>query len=211
MRAAMKTLGRCGLPIAAILSVSALTTPAAATAQTALHPEVAALAKLPVVDSSSLRRFVSNLAGKSGRLLARFVLPAHSLTVPPLAHNLNYTSKLIPTVQEIAGASNFGKFSLITMKSFGEKIAGSVGTYRVGYWPEEKGRLRSEAYDNPDLVGGVGLYHSSGPRGPFAHIDVRGSRARWVRGGQVASRHHKSKSHKSTRTASRSSKRNSSD
>jgi hypothetical protein len=344
----MKTVGRCGLTIAAILSVSALTTPVTATAQTDLHPEVAALAKLPVVDSSSLRHFVSNLAGKSGRLLARFVLPPHSLSIPPLANNLNYTSKLIPTVQEITGASKFGKFSLITMKSFGEKIAGSVGPYRVGYWPEEKGRLRSEAYenpdgfievtpenqnmlvsthftlhdflthdqesvwpkyivlreplldklelviqdlerrgvraggmkvisgfrtpdyntalgdesgrardsrhqfgdaadviidndgdgrmddlnrdgrvtfadvrvvlaaververDNPDLVGGVGLYHSNGPRGPFAHIDVRGSRARWVRGSQVASRHHKSKSHKSTRTASRSAKRNNS-
>jgi hypothetical protein len=30
-----------------------------------------------------------------------------------------------------------------------------------------------------------GLYHSSGPSGPFAHIDVRGSKARWVRGGHV--------------------------
>lgn len=345
----MTTAGRSSLTVAAIFSVTALTAPITATAQTDIHPDVAALAKLPVVDSSSLRRFVAGLAGKSGRLLARFVLPPHSLTIPPLANNLNYTTKLIPTVQEIAGASKFGKFSLITMKSFGDKIAGSVGSYRVGYWPEEKGRLRSEAYenpdgfievtpenqymlvsshfslhdfvthdqenvwpkyivlreelldklelviqdlerhgvraegmkvlsgfrtpdyntalgdesgrardsrhqfgdaadviidndgngrmddlnrdgrvnfadvrvvlaaververDNPDLVGGVGLYHSTGPRGPFAHIDVRGSRARWVRGVQVA-RHHKSRSHhKSTRTASRSSKHNNSD
>lgn len=344
----MKTASRCGLSVAAIISLSALTAPTATAQQAEIHPDVAALAKLPVVDSSSLRRFAANLAGKSGRLLARFVLPPHSLTIPPLANNLNYTTKLIPTVQEIAGASKFGKFSLITMKSFGDKIAGSVGSYRVGYWPEEKGRLRSEAYENPDgfievtpdnqymlvsshfslhdfvthdqenvwpkyivlreelldklelviqdlerhgvraegmkvisgfrtpdyntalgdesgrardsrhqfgdaadviidnngdgrmddlnrdgrvsfadvrvvlaaververenpdLVGGVGLYHSSGPRGPFAHIDVRGSRARWVRGGQVASRHHK-RSHKSNRTASHTSKHRDSD
>lgn len=32
---------------------------------------------------------------------------------------------------------------------------------------------------NPDLVGGLGLYHDMGPSGPFAHIDVRGTRARW--------------------------------
>jgi uncharacterized protein YcbK (DUF882 family) len=32
----------------------------------------------------------------------------------------------------------------------------------------------------PDLVGGVGRYHGTGPRGPFAHIDVRGYRARWA-------------------------------
>lgn len=46
----------------------------------------------------------------------------------------------------------------------------------------------------PDLVGGLGLYHETGPSGPFVHIDVRGTRARWTnasrRGGtsSVASR-----------------------
>lgn len=46
----------------------------------------------------------------------------------------------------------------------------------------------------PDLVGGLGLYHEIGPSGPFVHIDVRGTRARWTniarRGGssRVASR-----------------------
>src|SRR5207237_8402060 len=34
----------------------------------------------------------------------------------------------------------------------------------------------------PDLVGGTGLYADRGLSGPFAHIDVRGTRARWVRG-----------------------------
>ena len=32
----------------------------------------------------------------------------------------------------------------------------------------------------PELVGGVGVYHAIGPRGSFAHIDVRGERARWT-------------------------------
>lgn len=31
----------------------------------------------------------------------------------------------------------------------------------------------------PELVGGLGLYRAIGPSGPFAHIDVRGTRARW--------------------------------
>lgn len=31
----------------------------------------------------------------------------------------------------------------------------------------------------PELVGGLGLYHAMGPSGPFAHIDVRGTTARW--------------------------------
>jgi hypothetical protein len=32
---------------------------------------------------------------------------------------------------------------------------------------------------HPDLVGGAGLYRANTVRGPFIHIDVRGSRARW--------------------------------
>ncbi|MEO7502543.1 MAG: hypothetical protein ABIW94_07885, partial [Gemmatimonadaceae bacterium] len=127
--------------------------PSVAAAQTTprfdVHPEVAAVAKLPIVDSTSLRAMVVHLAGRSGKLLAMFVLPPRNIRIPAIANNLSYTSKLIPTVQEITGASKVGRFSMITMKSFGDKVAGSVGTYRVGYWPEEKGRLRSEAYENP--------------------------------------------------------------
>ncbi|MGQ0766490.1 MAG: hypothetical protein ACT4OZ_12580 [Gemmatimonadota bacterium] len=32
---------------------------------------------------------------------------------------------------------------------------------------------------HPSLVGGLGTYAAMGPRGPFAHIDVRGTSARW--------------------------------
>jgi hypothetical protein len=32
---------------------------------------------------------------------------------------------------------------------------------------------------HPDLVGGAGVYTWNGPRGPFIHIDVRGTRSRW--------------------------------
>jgi hypothetical protein len=34
---------------------------------------------------------------------------------------------------------------------------------------------------HPELVGGLGLYHAMGSSGPFAHIDVRGTSARWKR------------------------------
>jgi hypothetical protein len=34
---------------------------------------------------------------------------------------------------------------------------------------------------HPELIGGLGLYHAMGTSGPFAHIDVRGSAARWRR------------------------------
>ncbi len=48
----------------------------------------------------------------------------------------------------------------------------------------EDARLMLRAVDRveqryPELVGGAGLYNSSGARGPFIHIDVRGHRSRW--------------------------------
>ena len=33
----------------------------------------------------------------------------------------------------------------------------------------------------PELTGGLGTYAAMGPSGPFAHVDVRGTRARWKR------------------------------
>jgi uncharacterized protein YcbK (DUF882 family) len=33
----------------------------------------------------------------------------------------------------------------------------------------------------PELAGGLGTYAAMGPSGPFAHIDVRGTSARWER------------------------------
>jgi hypothetical protein len=47
----------------------------------------------------------------------------------------------------------------------------------------------------PELVGGTGLYAYSGRSGPFAHIDVRGVRARWVRGVYKGRARRTSKSH----------------
>jgi hypothetical protein len=35
--------------------------------------------------------------------------------------------------------------------------------------------------DHPELIGGLGTYAAMGPSGPFAHIDVRGTSARWER------------------------------
>jgi len=120
-----------------------------AAAQARGNPEVAALARMPVVDSSSLRKAAADFAGKSGKLLARFVVPPRSMQIPRISGNLTYTSKAVPAIQEITGASKIGQFSLITMRSFGDKIAGSVGSYRIGFWPDERGRARSEAYESP--------------------------------------------------------------
>ncbi len=338
----MKTLGRRGYTNAAVLCFSSLAftgMSSAASGQVVVKPDIAALARMPLVDSSSLRTVIADFAGKSGKLLARFVAPPRSMVIPILSGNLSYTMKAVPAIQEVTGASLLGRFSLITMRSFRDKIAGSVGDYKIGFWPEENGSiLKSDAYENPagfievtrenqdtrisehfklrdflthdqadvwpkyivlreplldklelvildlqahgisarnvqvlsgfrtpdhnfslgdesgrardsrhqfgdaadiiidsngdgrmddlnhdgrvdfrdarvilaavervevkypDLVGGVGLYHSNGEHGPFAHIDVRGSRARWIYGARLASsRRHSSRKHSSSR------------
>jgi len=148
----MNALGHRGLKSAAIaFLIAAVCSATTVSAQVLVKPDIAALARLPMVDSSSLRAVISNLAGKSGKLLARFIAPPHSMAIPILSGNLTYTMKAVPAIQEVAGASALGRFSLITMRSFREKIAGSVGDYRVGFWPEEKGRLiKSDAYENPE-------------------------------------------------------------
>lgn len=340
----MKALGHAAAILFITISTLTVAIPVVSHAQVSVKPDIAALAKMPVVDSSSLRAVVKNLAGISGKLLARFVSPPRSMQIPIFSGNLTYTSKALPQIQEVAGASHLGQFSLITMRSFGEKISGSIGNYRVGFWPEERGRLRSEAYENPEgfievtpqnqdtrisehfrlkdflthdqdnvwpkfmvlreplldklelvisdledhgiparnvqvlsgfrtpqynlalgdesgrardsrhqfgdaadiyidsnhdgrmddlngdgrvnfkdtrvilaavervearypeLVGGVGLYHSNGSHGPFAHIDVRGSRARWSNTVRVGSRRHHSKRVASAKKSSKGKK-----
>jgi uncharacterized protein YcbK (DUF882 family) len=37
-------------------------------------------------------------------------------------------------------------------------------------------RIESE---HPELIGGVGTYRATRAHGPFVHVDVRGTRARW--------------------------------
>ena len=54
----------------------------------------------------------------------------------------------------------------------------------------------------PELVGGTGLYAYSGRSGPFAHIDVRGTRARWVRGVYKGRSHRVARSRKVASKAS---------
>jgi hypothetical protein len=42
--------------------------------------------------------------------------------------------------------------------------------------------------DHPELVGGLGTYAAMGPSGAFAHIDVRGTSARWERASRTVRR-----------------------
>ena len=64
-------------------------------------------------------------SGLSGKVFARFVMP-----------------------EDWIGLAS--SETVFTMRSFGQKVRAWLNGYRLGYWPAEKGRLRSEAYKNPD-------------------------------------------------------------
>ena len=80
--------------------------------------------------------------GLSGKVFARFVMPEDWVSLAS-----------IPGAQ-MASASVQGPTrspeTVFTMRSFGQKVRALLNGYRLGYWPQEKGRLRSEAYRNPD-------------------------------------------------------------
>lgn len=82
-------------------------------------------------------------SGLSGKVFARFVLPEDwiSLKDLPGAETPVRTASL---------SGDTGVETVFTMRSFGQKVRAWLNGYRLGYWPQEKGRLRSEAYKNPE-------------------------------------------------------------
>jgi Peptidase M15 len=82
-------------------------------------------------------------SGLSGKVFARFVLPEDWISLAAL-----------PGAQvasaSIQGGPTPGTETVFTMRSFGQKVRAWLNGYRLGYWPQEKGRVRSEAYRNPD-------------------------------------------------------------
>jgi hypothetical protein len=81
--------------------------------------------------------------GLSGKVFARFVMPEDWISLAS-----------IPGAQmasaSVQDGSTHSPETVFTMRSFGQKVRALLNGYRLGYWPQEKGRLRSEAYRNPD-------------------------------------------------------------
>ena len=79
-------------------------------------------------------------SGLSGKVFARFVMPEDWISL----------STLPGAQMASASVQTPGVETVFTMRSFGQKVRAWLNGYRLGYWPQEKGRLRSEAYRNPD-------------------------------------------------------------
>lgn len=104
--------------------------------------------------------------GASGKLLARFETPGDSIPSDSLPEGTHVVGAN-PTApdQVVAGRRPAGiwrlalavgsairpvaDFSLITMRPFGEKASGRIGSYMIGSWPGESGRRMKARYENP--------------------------------------------------------------
>lgn len=93
-----------------------------------------------------------SLRGRSGRLMARILRPHESdaLRIEPVARVLGEDAFARPAVLAVRDSATARPFSFITLVPFAVKQNGRVGTYRVGRWPGEVRRPRSEAYAPPE-------------------------------------------------------------
>lgn len=87
--------------------------------------------------------------GRSGRLFARFFAPPRSMEVEPIARLFGNREQKNSATVAVTDSTSGRNLSLITLLPFGDKKNGRVGDYHIGRFPQERGRLRSAAYTNP--------------------------------------------------------------
>ncbi len=114
--------------------------------------QATAAAAVPVPETHLLfdRAVVDTIFGRSGRLLARFFAPRHSMEIEPIARLFGKREEKTNGTVAVTDSSSGRELSLIAMRPFADKVNGLVGDYHVGRFPAEKRSPRSAAYENPD-------------------------------------------------------------
>ena len=109
-----------------------------------------------VPDSSSyaysMRPIEDSLRGRSGKLRARLLGQSTLTFAFPLLQRLFGDTVAVdrPGVHPVNDSVFSGSFSFITLRPFGDKVGSHLGDYLMGFWPSERGRATSQAYDNPE-------------------------------------------------------------
>jgi uncharacterized protein YcbK (DUF882 family) len=93
---------------------------------------------------------VDTLLGKSGKLRLRVVRESLDGAIGVLQRLFGDSAARGPGIFTVRDSSTGRPFSFVTLLPFSAKARGVVGDYRLGRWPAEKRRARSEAYQNPD-------------------------------------------------------------
>jgi len=127
LRRGVAAVGAC-----AVVGLGLLLIPGASTATASVVPDVAA----PVVPPSLL----DSLRGRSRKLRARFVSPARPGSIAILRRLFGEDADArvgVHTAQPEATAAVSSAFHFITMRPFSDKVQGRIGTYRIGFFPNE--------------------------------------------------------------------------
>jgi uncharacterized protein YcbK (DUF882 family) len=144
--------GRIAYALACVVILGAVIAPRTACAAPAagsvssndsLLAAAARKSKLVPVDDS--------LRGRSGKLLMRLVTKARAtLALPLFARFFGDSSVERPGLYSLPDSILAHPFTFIALRPFSDKQKGRVGSYRIGFWPSERGRLTTDAYENPD-------------------------------------------------------------
>ena len=92
---------------------------------------------------------VDSLRGRSGKLRAVLVSRSNQ-RIAVLQQLFGDSALRSPGVYDVRDSSGAPSFALITMRDFADKLGGSIGAYRIGFWPAERSAVRSDAYENPE-------------------------------------------------------------
>ncbi len=93
---------------------------------------------------------IDSLRGRSRKLRARFLAPKRASTIPVLRELFGDSSISKPGVYVAKDVDPSSSFHFITMRPFTDKVAGRIGTYRIGFFPEERRGARTGSYVNPE-------------------------------------------------------------
>jgi hypothetical protein len=106
----------------------------------------------PAVAAAARRAFApDSLFGRSGKLRFRLFSSTRLFALPILERLFgNSPDESRPGVYHAAEDIMGRPFAFISLIPFGSKAGGTVGDYRVGFWPSERRRSRSDAYENPE-------------------------------------------------------------
>ena len=113
------------------------------------------IARASAVDPGprDLRPIEDSLRGRSGKLRVRLLGQSTLSFALPLIQRFfgdDSTAVNQPGVHPVEDSLFSGTFSFITLRPFADKVGSHLGQYLMGFWPSERGRSLSAAYENPE-------------------------------------------------------------
>lgn len=139
------------LALASFASVAAAFTPSRADARGESHARAAVAAPTVATGGEGGNlELIDSLRGRSRKLRARFVSPRRASSIPVLRTLFGDSAERKAGVYAAKADDAANSFHFITMRPFTDKVAGRIGMYRIGFFPEERRGARSSAYVNPE-------------------------------------------------------------